>query len=88
MDRRVLNVLVCAVLVLAGAFAGTAAAQVSCSGVSAFVTCTAYATGAAVTFNGSKYHAIAPIAANRDCPPNSPYNPGNDNWWTNDGICH
>jgi chitinase len=64
-----------------------ASAQVSCAGVPAFASCTAYANGAAVTYNGSKYTSIAPIPANRDCPPNSPYNPGNDNWWTSNGTC-
>jgi chitinase len=67
--------------------AGTATAQVSCAGLPAFASCTTYATGTSVTYNGSKYTSIAPIASNRDCPPNSPYNPGNDNWWTNMGTC-
>jgi Thaumatin family len=66
---------------------GIAHAQVSCAGIPAFASCTAYATGASVVYNNSKYTSIAPIAANRDCPPNSPYNPGNDNWWTNMGTC-
>jgi glucose/arabinose dehydrogenase len=57
-----------------------------CTGIPAFQTCTAYPTGAKVVFNNSLYHSIAPISASRDCPP-LPYNPGNDNWWTNDGAC-
>jgi hypothetical protein len=65
----------------------SASAQVSCSGVPAFASCTAYATGASVVYNNTKYTSIAPIASNRDCPPNSPYNPGNDNWWTPNGTC-
>jgi hypothetical protein len=80
--------LIFAVLVVALLWSGSvASAQVSCSGLPAFASCTAYATGASVTYNGSKYTSIAPIAANRDCPPNSPYNPSNDNWWTNIGTC-
>jgi endoglucanase len=71
----------------AGAFTPSAWAQVSCTGVPAFASCTAYATGASVVYNNSKYTSIAPIAANRDCPPNSPFNPSNDNWWTNNGTC-
>jgi chitinase len=67
--------------------AGTVSAQVSCSGVVAFANCTAYASGANVTFGGSKYHSIAPIPNNRDCYPNSPYDPSNDNWWVKDGTC-
>jgi non-reducing end alpha-L-arabinofuranosidase len=59
----------------------------ACSGVPAFATCTAYASGAKVVYSNTLYHTIAPIPANRDCPPNSPYNPGNDNWWVNDGGC-
>jgi chitinase len=67
---------------------GASQAQaVSCTGLSAFASCTAYASGASVTFNNSKYTAVAPIAANRDCPPNSPYDPSSDNWWTNNGAC-
>jgi chitinase len=62
-------------------------AQVSCSGVPAFAYCTAYANGAAVTYNGSKYTSIAAIPNNRDCPPNSPYTPPADNWWTLNGTC-
>jgi hypothetical protein len=52
-----------------------------------FQTCTAYATGARVVFNNALYHAIAPIPATRDCPPNSPFDPSTDNWWVNDGGC-
>src|SRR4051812_31162002 len=75
---------VVAVLGLSGA---TASAQVSCTGLAAFATCKAYPSGTAVTFNGSKYTALAPITATRDCPPTSPYNPSTDNWWTNNGTC-
>ena len=79
---------VAAILLAAGALsADVASAQVSCSGVPAFASCTAYATGASVTYSGSKYTTIAPIPATRDCPPNSPFNPSNDNWWTNNGTC-
>jgi hypothetical protein len=67
--------------------AAEASAQVSCTGVPVFQSCTAYATGASVVYNNTKYTSIAPIAANRDCPPNSPYNPGNDNWWSAQGTC-
>jgi beta-glucanase (GH16 family) len=59
----------------------------ACAGIPAFASCTSYATNASVTYNNSKYHAIAPIPNNRDCPPNSPYNPSTDNWWVNDGGC-
>jgi chitinase len=69
------------------AFGAGASAQVSCTGVPAFATCTAYASGASVVFNNAKYTAIAPISVTRDCPPGSPYNPSNDNWWTNNGAC-
>jgi chitinase len=87
MARRQASILVlCCALVLVG-LAGSASAQVSCSGLPAFATCTAYANGASVTFNGSKYTTIAPIPNNRDCPPNSPYDPSSDNWWTNNGTC-
>jgi hypothetical protein len=72
---------------LAAVTAADASAQVSCSGVPAFAICAAYATGASVTYNGSKYTSIAPIPNNRDCPPNSPYYPANDNWWTPNGTC-
>ena len=75
------------VLAVAVLSAGVASAQVSCSGVPAFASCTAYASGAKVVYNNALYHAIAPIPNNRDCPPNSPFNPGNDNWWVNDGGC-
>src|SRR5690349_22769716 len=67
--------------------AQTASAQVSCAGVAAFQSCTAYASGAKATFGGSLYHAIADVPATRDCPPSSPYDPSSDNWWTNDGAC-
>jgi chitinase len=88
MDRRFLSVFTsCSAFMLLSAFLGSASAQVSCSGVPAFASCTAYANGASVTFNGSKYTSIAPIPNNRDCPPNSPYNPSSDNWWTNNGTC-
>jgi hypothetical protein len=86
MSRRLLMVVgLC--LAIGGAFASTASAQVSCSGLPAFASCTAYANGTSVTYNGSKYTTIAPIPNNRDCPPSSPYNPSNDNWWTNNGTC-
>jgi hypothetical protein len=62
-------------------------AQVSCVGLPAFQSCTAYASGASVVFNNTKYTSIAPIPSNRDCPPNSPYDPSTDNWWRNDGPC-
>jgi hypothetical protein len=58
-----------------------------CSGIAAFKSCTAYASGASVTFNNALYHSIAAIPSTRDCPPNSPYDPSNDNWWVNDGGC-
>jgi hypothetical protein len=58
-----------------------------CAGVAAFQSCTAYATGAKVVYSNTLYHAIAPIPATRDCPPNSPYTPATDNWWVNDGGC-
>jgi hypothetical protein len=74
------------VLGLAVLDAGRAHA-VSCTGIPAFAYCTAYANGASVTYNGAKYTAIAPIPNNRDCPPNSPYTPATDNWWTNNGAC-
>src|SRR5438477_7374015 len=80
--------LIFAGLVVALLFSGSvASAQVSCAGTPAFAVCTAYANGAPVTFSGSRYHAIAPIPSNRDCPPNSPYDPSNDNWWVNEGTC-
>jgi chitinase len=60
---------------------------VSCSGLPAFATCTVYASGASVTFNNSKWTTIAPIPNNRDCPPNSPFDPSTDNWWTSNGAC-
>src|SRR5436305_296477 len=40
-----------------------------------------------VTSNGARYTTVPAIAATRDCPPNSPYNPSTDNWWTNNGTC-
>jgi hypothetical protein len=65
----------------------TATSTGKCAGVVAFKSCTAYANGIKVTFGGTLYHAIAAISATRDCPPNSPYDPSNDNWWVNDGGC-
>src|SRR6185369_16169494 len=59
----------------------------NCDGVPVFATCTSYQTGAKVIYNNTLYHSIAPIASNRDCPPTSPYNPGNDNFWVSDGAC-
>jgi hypothetical protein len=59
----------------------------ACAGVAAFKTCTAYASGAKATFNNALYHTIAAIPNNRDCPPNSPYDPQSDNWWVLDGAC-
>src|SRR4051794_33878891 len=79
--------IVVSLCLLAVVSANTASAQVSCSGVPAFANCTAYANGASVTYNGSKYTSIAAIPNNRDCPPNSPFNPSTDNWWTNNGTC-
>jgi hypothetical protein len=67
--------------------AAPAWAQVSCSGVPAFASCTSYASGASVVYNNVKYTSIAPIPSNRDCPPSSPFNPSTDNWWTNNGTC-
>jgi hypothetical protein len=58
-----------------------------CAGVPAFATCTAYANGAKVVFNNTLYHSIASIPSTRDCPPSSPFDPSNDNWWVNDGGC-
>jgi hypothetical protein len=88
MDRRVLRAVeFCLAFGFLCAIAPSASAQVSCSGLPAFASCTAYATGTSVTYNGAKYTSIAPIPANRDCPPNSPYNPAVDNWWTNNGTC-
>jgi hypothetical protein len=71
----------------AGGGATAASAQVSCSGLPAFQSCTAYASGVSVVYNNTKYTSIAPISATRDCPPTSPYNPGNDNWWSPQGTC-
>jgi hypothetical protein len=85
MKTKLLSVV--SLCLMAMASVGTASAQVSCSGLPAFASCTAYATGTSVTYNGSKYTAIAPIPNNRDCPPNSPFNPSNDNWWVNNGTC-
>jgi hypothetical protein len=59
----------------------------ACAGVPGFATCTAYASGAKVVFNNTLYHSIVAIPNNRDCPPTSPFNPSNDNWWVNDGGC-
>jgi beta-glucanase (GH16 family) len=59
----------------------------NCAGVAAFATCTAYANGAKVVYNNTLYHSIVAIPSTRDCPPNSPFNPSNDNWWVNDGAC-
>src|SRR5438067_2289939 len=87
MERRLTSIFVSCLALAFAAAAGTASAQVSCSGVAAFASCTAYASGAKVTYNGSLYHSIAPIPNTRDCPPNSPYNPSSDNWWVNDGTC-
>jgi chitinase len=88
MDRRLLSVFACCLaIVLLTAFAGSASAQVSCAGLPAFASCTAYANGASVTYSGSKYTTIAAVPANRDCPPSSPFNPSNDNWWVNNGTC-
>jgi hypothetical protein len=67
--------------------ASTASAQVSCSALPAFASCTAYASGASVVFNNTKYTALAAIAATRDCPPSAPYDPSSDNWWANNGAC-
>src|SRR4051794_26411484 len=66
----------------------TRATAAVCTGVPAFATCTAYANGAKVVFNNTLYHSIAAISATRDCPSAGfPNNPGNDNWWVNDGTC-
>jgi beta-glucanase (GH16 family) len=65
----------------------TASGGGSCAGVAAFASCTAYANGAKVVYNNTLYHSIATIPNNRDCPPTSPYNPSNDNWWVADGAC-
>jgi hypothetical protein len=74
----------CAVL---SGWAGQAGAQVSCAGLPAFQSCTAYASGTSVVFAGAKYTTIANVSATRDCPPSSPYDPSTDNWWTNNGTC-
>jgi hypothetical protein len=88
MDRRLLSIVGCCLaLMLLSTFSGSAFAQVSCSGLPAFASCTAYANGTSVTYNGSKYTTIAPVPNTRDCPPNSPYTPATDNWWTNNGTC-
>jgi hypothetical protein len=65
----------------------TATSGGTCGGLPVFQSCTAYANGTQVQFNNSRYTAIAPIPATRDCPPNSPYTPATDNWWTNNGPC-
>jgi hypothetical protein len=58
-----------------------------CAGIPAFATCTAYPNGSKVVFNNTLYHTIADVPAMRDCPPSSPFDPSNDNWWVNDGGC-
>jgi lysophospholipase L1-like esterase len=65
----------------------TTSAGGQCAGVPAFATCTAYSNGAKVVFNNTLYHSIADVPATRDCPPSSPFDPSNDNWWVNDGGC-
>src|SRR6187455_2681037 len=60
---------------------------VGCGGRPQFTSCTLYASGAQVVYNGSLYHSIVGIPADRDCPPVHPFNPGNDNWWVKDGTC-
>jgi hypothetical protein len=67
----------------------TATATTGGSGCTApaFASCTAYAVGASVSFQGTKYTAIGAISSTRDCPPSSPYDPPTDNWWRNDGAC-
>jgi hypothetical protein len=76
-----LGLVVCFVL-----FSAAPVAAASCSGVPAFAKCTAYPSGASVTFNNTLYTSIAPIPNNRDCAP-YPYDPSSDNWWTNQGSC-
>src|SRR5262245_46828315 len=84
--RRLL--LSAAVLVGVSLSAGVASAQVSCAGVPAFQECLAYPSGASVVYNNHKYTSIVPIPDYRDCPARGyPYNPGNDNWWTDNGLC-
>jgi hypothetical protein len=56
----------------------SAAQAATCTGLPAFASCTAYANGAPVTFGAARYTTIAAIPNNRDCPPNSPYNPATD----------
>jgi chitinase len=69
-------------------YASVASAQVSCAGIPAFAICTAYPLGAHVVFNNHEYTVTgAAIPNNRDCPPDHPFNPGNDNWWTDNGAC-
>src|SRR5262245_20255528 len=87
MRLRLLSPLLSGLSLMVSFAAANASAQVSCTGVPAFQSCTAYATGASVVYQNTKYTAIAPISAGRDCPPNSPYNPGNDNWWNAQGTC-
>jgi chitinase len=58
-----------------------------CAGLPQFASCTAYALNTAVVYNNTKYTAIGTISNTRDCPPTMPYNPSNDNWWRNDGVC-
>src|SRR5690349_1348624 len=68
--------------------AGVASAQVSCAGLPTFTICTAYPLGAMVVFNNHKYTVTgAAIPNNRDCPPAHPFDPSNDNWWTDNGVC-
>jgi chitinase len=70
-----------------GATATATTGSGSCSGLPAFASCTAYALGVSVSYNGTKYTTIGTISSSRDCPPSSPYNPSSDNWWRNDGAC-
>src|SRR5205085_12055893 len=70
----------CLSLVLISTFAAHAVAATA-TGVAAFQSCTAYANGAKAVFNNTLYHTIATVPSSRDCPPNSPFNPSNDNWW-------
>src|SRR5205814_3839402 len=58
-----------------------------CTGIAAFASCTAYPNGSKAVFGNTLYHTIADVPATRDCPPNSPFDPSNDNWWVNDGAC-
>jgi hypothetical protein len=65
----------------------TAVSSGQCTGVAAFASCTAYASGAKVVFNNTLYQALVAVPSTRDCPPTSPYDPSSDNWWTNLGGC-